>query len=83
MTGESITYHIYIPLQILLLSPESVDVPEFDDYFQQLLDEETIKYHPLLMEFLQVVGSEVNTTGEFDLLGIQTSSYHNHGYIIF
>ncbi|GFT00079.1 g_PROTEIN_RECEP_F3_4 domain-containing protein [Nephila pilipes] len=51
--------------KILLLSPQSTDIPEFDNYFQQLLDEETIKYHPLLMEFLQAIngnGTEENST---------------------
>ncbi|XP_071033769.1 metabotropic glutamate receptor 3 [Parasteatoda tepidariorum] len=41
--------------KVLLLSPQSTDIPEFDEYFQQLLDEDTIKYHPLLIEFMQLV----------------------------
>ncbi|KAG8189409.1 hypothetical protein JTE90_020223 [Oedothorax gibbosus] len=38
--------------KVLLLSPESSDFPDFDAYFQQLLEEDTARYHPLLQEHL-------------------------------
>ncbi|CAL1267420.1 unnamed protein product [Larinioides sclopetarius] len=70
--------------KILLLSPQSTDIPEFDDYFQQLLDEDTIKYHPLLIEFLQSVngnGTEENNTSsalpETTLTSMLSSSLNN------
>ncbi|KAF8766888.1 putative metabotropic glutamate receptor mgl-1 like protein [Argiope bruennichi] len=70
--------------KILLLSPQSTDIPEFDNYFQQLLDEDTIKYHPLLIEFLQSIngnGTDGNNTSselpETTLTSMLSTSLNN------
>lgn len=49
--------------QVLLLSPERIEIPEFQEYFQQLLKDDTIKYHPLLQEFARSA-REKNLSGE-------------------
>ncbi|XP_054721511.1 uncharacterized protein LOC129231254 [Uloborus diversus] len=58
--------------KVLILSPKSTTIPEFETYFNQLLEEDTIKYHPLLQEYLQVVSGNKSEAPPFPDLYIDT-----------